>query len=262
MKSKLFRLFVVAIALIGVSVVGAPSTSQAVIITDVVVHVGPAGPAGNQWCGTAGCSGEVAAGTFVIWSFPVGGINLGTSSTLLLSQTGGAFNFDTSDFCIGAGSCVPLATIKIFTDQGTFTFTENAARNLSFPAADTLDNPPLETREFASGIGASAFVSLLVGYADSAHLQSSHPACATTGPGSDGTGGNPINCFPDPFSATFVQASAAGPTGCLGSINPCFDAGVIKITALSVSVPEPGTLLLLGSGLLGLAAWGRRRLRS
>src|SRR5438552_5105297 len=81
MKSKLFRLLVVAIALIGVSVVGAPSTSQAVIITDVVVHVGPAGPAGNQWCGTAGCSGEVAAGTFVIWSFPVGGINLGTSST-------------------------------------------------------------------------------------------------------------------------------------------------------------------------------------
>ena len=42
-------------------------------------------------------------------------------------------------------------------------------------------------------------------------------------------------------------------------ITSCFDAGAIRITGVPVTVPEPTTLLLLGAGLVGAAAWQRRK---
>jgi len=267
MKVKLLRALAAAILLAGASLAGASIAQAGTIhVTDVVVSIHPTGaPAttGNAFCAVQTAlicdNGPAGFTPHKIWSFPVGGQALldntgGLGQSILLAQTGGAFNFDTSDFCGPAGSC-DTALIKIVTTElGTLSFTEGLSRFITCPAGcggDALSSPPLETAGYSSN--GNALVELLVGYADDAHLQSPHTAC--TDPGA--------NCRPDPFSATFQQ-NAAATGGCLGSVDPCYDSGVLRIRNLmvTVSVPEPATLFLLGSGFLGLAAWGRRRMRS
>lgn len=56
-----------------------------------------------------------------------------------------------------------------------------------------------------------------------------------------------------------ASGSAVGAApGCdrLG-VAPCFDAGAIQFHGVAV-LPQPSALLLLGGGLMGLAAWERR----
>jgi len=62
-----------------------------------------------------------------------------------------------------------------------------------------------------------------------------------------------VDADPDFFSLTQVVQITHGASGNLTRVTS-FDANLR-------SVPEPGTILLIGTGLLGLAGLGRRRLR-
>jgi hypothetical protein len=266
MKHKVLGVLAIVTVLGGVLTLPSVSHASPITIVDVNVFVDAGGGTGNNFCGLAGCPNGPGGAIIdnVIWNFTPA-VVLQTTESLLLSQTGGTYNFDVSDFCLGATSCLAAVITVVTAEFGNIVLGEGSQRNLTCPAGcggDTINDPPLETREYQN-VAAGPPLELLVGYTDNAHLQSAHPACAATATSNDGVpAGTSTNCFPDPFSATFAQqASATG--GCLGGTDPCYDAGVLRLTNTTrTQVPEPSALFLLGAGLLGLAAWGRRHIRS
>jgi hypothetical protein len=238
MKRKQFLSVAAGIIMLGVSLLAWPSVGHAYTISSVTVSFN--------------------AGAFVfgpgIWTYPIA---VGSGETVLLSQTATSpYNFDTSDPCIGIATCgAPIITIT--TELGVSTYSD-LALILDYPVGIGGDNnlaPPLETREYlaATLTGGPDLGTLLIGYADDAHLRSGQSVCT-----------DPLaNCRPDPFTASgganqFQAVAFAG--GCQDAApTSCFDAGVLRLTAPTVSVPVPATLVLIGAGFMGIAAWGRRR---
>jgi len=252
---------VVAIAaiVIGAAVV-APSASEAVVITSVTVTVG-----GQTWCDTGGsCSAD-----HKIWNLG-GGVNLNPGQSLILTQnagtpSGSTFNFDTSEGFLVGTTPSPCNTAAGHTCTTTITINGTViAGGNDILANNNLDpggNDHNEAANYAA-YGSTAAFSVFTGYADNIH----------TNPCADTTGTVAGNCQPDPFAAsandTFIGNGAPTPAGFPTQTNPnhcpttgatCFDAGVIRIIASQVSVPEPSSLLLLGVGIMSLAAWGRSR---
>lgn len=244
-------MFVAVSALaLGAAVMVAPKASEAVTISSVSVTVG-----GTTWCSTnLACANP-------IWNLG-GGINLASAGdSLILTQTGGAagYNFDTSEgnlpACNAAQPCATSITINgVLIGGGNNVLANN---NL-----DPVGNAHNEASNYFV-YGATAAFSVFTGYADNVHLD----ACADTD----------ANCQPDPFAAsasdTFIGGGTDAPAGFVETnpnhcsstpgTNQCFDAGVVRIVNLAVGgrslVPEPSTLLLLGVGIMGVAAWSRSR---
>lgn len=248
-----------------------PGTSDAgsITINNVTVTSTQGGDV-QTWC-MVGCAdpdgGAIwAAGANTVINSP----DTAGNKNLILTQTGPAFNFDTSEH-IANGSvllCQPASpctiTIQLNTSAGVI--------NVPLPAANAINNFNNDpggashqeaqnwTQVLDQGPGG---VKVSIGYADTAHSD----ACTDNNAGIGGQVNG--NCLPDnPWSGSantvFVGALVNSPSGCARPApddNNCFDAGtiLIQLNNTPVQTPEPGSMFLLGAGLLGLAAWGRKR---
>jgi hypothetical protein len=241
MRKRILIAAGLAAALMGVSWLGAPSIGYAITITSITV---------TEADGTAFCDSTGACANKV-WNLG-GGVTISNGASLTLAQTGGLFNFDTSDECSPTCAAPSIITINGVDFSDT-------SQNLIAQNLDPLPRPTTfnEARDYAAASGALAGVSgVFTGYFDNVH----------TDPCADSNG----NCLPEPFfgsaTNTLIGAGALNPGiietephHCPNSGSAtCWDSGVIRIVS-ATQVAVPPTLILIGSGLMGFAAWGRRR---
>ena len=85
------------------------------------------------------------------------------------------------------------------------------------------------------------------------------PASATLSPATAGNGG--IFKITNPFGTELINSIDFMPWAISGAGATNSDFGLVSVTYTTTAVPEPGTLALVGLGMLGLAVAGGRRAR-
>ena len=282
MRRKIMVLVALTALLIGLSLFAVPSISRAdtITITKVCVTIGSATAGSTTWGNVGGGCGTDTA--HEIWN--LGAVADGNSTTpnsvtllagqsLILTQTNG-FNFDTSEShtnnapCSPGAPCTTTLTVNALMDINGATGKDILANN-NLDNGGTFHNEAANWSQVGVAPNTAGFGSVFFGYADNIHTQD----CADSG-----------NCLPDSGStppANLWQGNAtyfigAGTSGIVSpsvpqgganhcsttvSSDTCFDAGAIMIFNTQTAVPEPSSILLVGTVMMGLAAWGLKRAR-
>jgi len=269
-----------ALLAIGACILAAPAISQAdpITITSVSVTVGD-----TTFCNVGG--GCNAANQ--IWNLGPSGVTLNGGQSLILTQnsgtpSGSTFNFDSSEGHAGP----PPAPCNAGAPCTTTLSINGSPVNLNGAGANVLANNNgdpggSEHNEAANWQSASStliggFGSLFFGYADNIHTN----ACADSGDnnclpnnGSSGTAGLWNGTGGSTAATVFIGQGASGVVSppvtqgganhCSTTVpsNLCFDGGAILIFNTQTTVPEPSTVLLVATMLVGFMAWGLHRRR-